>query len=233
MPRKRINVPENYNAPLPTRLRDLMSASGFTQADLAGHLGISRQSVSAYMDGSANPTPTTIVSIAEFLGVSTDYLLGVSHAKSRNPDLQSSCQYTGLSEGAIKQILDLQETETFLGNNCSVPMAQLTSMVLENPCFVPMMEDLQFCLDYIYRFEKKGRKVSDSDRQLINKAIADLREKTEADFVLLPDYRIPDYYRSQVEDFCAKLITSIIEDYKFSLDNTEGGVDGGELQEND
>lgn len=78
MPRKRNNIPENYNAPLPARLRTLMNDSGYTQADLAAHLGITRQSVSAYMDGSANPTPATIVSIATFLGVSTDYLLGMS-----------------------------------------------------------------------------------------------------------------------------------------------------------
>lgn len=76
MPRKRTNIPKNYNAPLPSKLRHLMDASGHTQADLASHLGVTRQSVSAYMDGSANPNPTTIVSIAKFLDVSTDYLLG-------------------------------------------------------------------------------------------------------------------------------------------------------------
>ena len=99
MPRKRTNLPENYNAPLPSQLRRLMSSSGHTQADLANHLGITRQSVSAYMDGSANPTPSAIVSIANFLGVSTDYLLGVSSYEKAETALLT-VEDIGLSERA-------------------------------------------------------------------------------------------------------------------------------------
>lgn len=99
MPRKRTSIPENYNAPLPSQLRTLMSSSRYTQADLANHLGITRQSVSAYMDGSANPTPSTIVSIANFLGVSTDYLLGASRYEKAETALLTA-EEIGLSERA-------------------------------------------------------------------------------------------------------------------------------------
>ncbi len=109
MPRKRTSIPENYNAPLPTMLRELMSSSGYTQADLAAHLGITRQSVSAYMDGSANPTPTTIVNIASFLGVSTDYLLGVSsYGKEETAHL--TAEEIGLSEHAAS-VLKLENSQ--------------------------------------------------------------------------------------------------------------------------
>lgn len=103
MPRKRTSTPENYNAPLPVRLRELMSSSGYTQADLAVHLGITRQSVAAYMDGSANPTPTAIVSIAGFLGVSTDYLLGVSDYR-KTEATQLTVEELGLSEDAASTL---------------------------------------------------------------------------------------------------------------------------------
>lgn len=109
MPRKRTSIPENYNAPLPTMLRELMSSSGYTQADLAAHLGITRQSVSAYMDGSANPTPTTIVNIASFLGVSTDYLLGVSSYK--NPKTAAlTVEEIGFSEDFIDELIQLYKS---------------------------------------------------------------------------------------------------------------------------
>lgn len=103
MPRKRTSTPENYNAPLPMRLRELMSSSGHTQANLAAHLGITRQSVSAYMDGSANPTPTAITSIAKFLGVSTDYLLGVSDYR-KTETTQLTAEELGLSEDAASAL---------------------------------------------------------------------------------------------------------------------------------
>lgn len=214
MPRKRTSTPENYNAPLPTNLRKLMSDSGFTQADLAAHLGFSRQSVSAYMDGSASPSPTTIVAIARFFNISTDYLLGESKTNSRDANLQSVCQFTKLSESAVRRILDLQNNESFLGNDCAVSMAELLSMILENSCFVPMMEDFQFCLDHICRLTKKTHQTSASDKQTINDTISSLREQTGTDFILLPDYEIPNYYRSQVEDFCGQLINSVIGNYE-------------------
>lgn len=217
MARKRNNIPENYNAPLPTCLRALMNDTGHTQAELASYLGITRQSVSAYTDGSANPTPMTIVAIARFFNVSTDYLLGESNTNSRDADLQSVCQYTNLSEGAVKRILDLQQTESFLGNNCSVSMAELLSMILENSCFVPMMEDFQLCLHFIYKLKKDMHQTSPSDQQIIRDAISSLRKQTSTDFIVLPDYEIPNYYRSQVEDFGGQIIHSIIGNYERML----------------
>lgn len=232
MPRKRNNIPENYNAPLPTRLRELIKDTGHTQAELASYLGISRQSVSCYTDGSANPTPMTIVAIARFFNVSTDYLLGEAKVNSRDADLQSVCQYTKLSESAIKQILDLQKTESFLGNNCSVSMAELLSMILENPCFVPMMEDFQFCLHFIYKLKKEMHQASPSDQQIIRDAISSLRKQTNTDFIVLPDYEIPNYYRSQVEDFGGQLIYSIIGNYEQMIHEEKEASENGKCEEN-
>lgn len=104
MPRKRNNIPENYNAPLPSHLRELMSDTGHTQAELASYLGISRQSVSCYTDGSANPTPMTIVAIARFFNVSTDYLLGLTHEKSVDANIRQVCNYTGLNEDSVNYL---------------------------------------------------------------------------------------------------------------------------------
>lgn len=108
MPRKRTNTPENYNAPLPSRLRQLMDASGHTQADLASHLGITRQSVSAYMDGSANPSPSAVVSIAKFLDVSTDYLLGNTECQNDMTmcdRIKSLCVESGLTIKTLEKEL--------------------------------------------------------------------------------------------------------------------------------
>ena len=72
-----------------------------------------------------------------------------------------------------------------------------------------------------------------SDQQIIKDTISDLRKRTKADFILLPDYEISNYYRSQVEDFCGQLITSIIGNYTKTLHDEEGGVNNGKPQDND
>lgn len=144
MPRKRTNIPENYNAPLPTQLRDLLRVSGHTQQELADHLGIKRQSVSAYTDGSANPTPTTIVAIAKFFGVSTDYLLGEStFTKSGTASL--TVEDVGLTETAVAALQQYQQ----LGTN---KVIETINALLENDPFDD--QNILRCISAYLFFEK-------------------------------------------------------------------------------
>lgn len=57
------------------RLYQLRKEKNLSQEDLAEQLGVSRQSVSRWENGSASPDFDKTVQIAEFFGVSTDYLI--------------------------------------------------------------------------------------------------------------------------------------------------------------
>ena len=74
MPRKQIRHPENYSKAFPSRLRILMDDFSITQQTLADYIGVSRQSVSCYCDGSTYPDWETIVKIADHFEISTDWL---------------------------------------------------------------------------------------------------------------------------------------------------------------
>lgn len=111
MPRKRIHTPEKYSAPLPSRLRALMDEAGCTQAELANYLGVTRQSVSAYTDGSANLSPDTIVLVAGFFHVSADYLLGMSDIRTTDCDLSAVCNYLGLNERTAVALRNLKHLD--------------------------------------------------------------------------------------------------------------------------
>lgn len=54
---------------------------------------------------------STIVKIAKYYNVSTDYLLGLSEVKSNNADLISVCQYTGLNEEAVSMLRQFNTKE--------------------------------------------------------------------------------------------------------------------------
>ncbi len=60
-----------------TRIRQLREERGWTQAELAKRLGITRSSVNAWEMGISVPSTQYIVELAEMFRVSTDYLLGV------------------------------------------------------------------------------------------------------------------------------------------------------------
>lgn len=76
------------NEAFPERLRSLIAKEKISQVALADHLGITRGAVNAYIQGRSEPGLQYLVAIAQYFGVSTDYLIGnttVVEAKRRPP----------------------------------------------------------------------------------------------------------------------------------------------------
>ncbi len=96
------SVLETEKEALPQRLREIMLVKRVSHDALAKYLGVSRQAVGQYTQGRSAPDWKTIVKMAQFFGVTTDYLLGLESERSH--DLHFICYYTGLSEEAIKNI---------------------------------------------------------------------------------------------------------------------------------
>ena len=104
MPRPKKVKNEDYFKAFPSVLRSLMANFRITQQTLADHLEKSRQAICCYCDGSSSPDWETLVKIARFFSVSTDYLVGETSTKSPNTEIQAFCQFTGLSETAIMNL---------------------------------------------------------------------------------------------------------------------------------
>lgn len=58
------------------RLKELRNASRQTQADMAERLGIKVRAYQYYESGDHYPEVPNLIKLADFFGVSTDYLLG-------------------------------------------------------------------------------------------------------------------------------------------------------------
>lgn len=99
---------DKYNATFPSRLRATMDEKGITRKELADYLGVTRQSVGYYCDGSAAPSMENLAKIAQYLEVSTDWLLlEPTNVKSIDADIVRACKYTGLSETTIQNIANI------------------------------------------------------------------------------------------------------------------------------
>ena len=86
----------------PSCLRELLESRNVTQKTLADAVGVTRQAISNYMWGITSPDWKTIAAIAQFFHVSADYLLGLSGVATVDKDIQAICEYTGLSEDAVR-----------------------------------------------------------------------------------------------------------------------------------
>lgn len=86
------------------RLTKLRQKKELTQQQLGEVLQIPRVSITRYETAERTPTVDHLVQFAQFFNVPSDYLLGLSSVESYDTDLQAVCQYTGLSEKAIKNL---------------------------------------------------------------------------------------------------------------------------------
>lgn len=59
------------------RIKTLREARGWTQAELARRLNMTRNGVNSWEQGLSMPSPPLLVELARLFSVSTDYLLGL------------------------------------------------------------------------------------------------------------------------------------------------------------
>ncbi len=60
------------------RIRELREDRDLRQSDVASATGIDQRTLSNYETGKTNPDSFAIIKLAEFFGVTCDYLLGVN-----------------------------------------------------------------------------------------------------------------------------------------------------------
>lgn len=193
-----------------------------TQDEFAAFLGISRPTVGFYENGVRLPDAQILRQIADKCNVSADWLLGLSDGNSNDYNIQATCKFTGLTEGAIKTILDLQEADRFLLNEWVLDMAKVISTVIEEPCFTPLMEDLQCYFDALHHVHLRDGMYGDplwhesAQTQELQKEI---HEKVGEHAFILTDYRVVQYYKSSVKNWWEQLLGEMEERYLVALDN--------------
>ena len=66
------------------RIKTLRETRGWTQAELARRLNITRNGVNSWEQGLSMPSPACLVDLAKLFSVSTDYLLGIERLEIVN-----------------------------------------------------------------------------------------------------------------------------------------------------
>lgn len=99
----------DYESKFSTRLRDLLEEKGISKQKLSEEIGVSRQAISQYCDGSTVPNADKFFKIADFFGVSLDYLVGKTESKTtvdtdEGKLIRSICDYVGLNERAVRNL---------------------------------------------------------------------------------------------------------------------------------
>ena len=83
------------------RIKALREARGWTQAELARRMNMTRNGINSWEQGLSMPSPPSLVDLAKLFSVSTDYLLGVEN--------HSTVNVTGLHEEDVALLARLAD----------------------------------------------------------------------------------------------------------------------------
>ncbi len=127
------------------RLKQLRTESGLSQDALAKKLGISKGSLGFYETCKNTPDIEFLNAVSNYFKVSPDYLLGYTENQTNDTNLQAVCDFTGLSDKAIKSLL--------LTNKLNNKQLHSTiEFILED-----LFEEIEECLEH----EKQSKKSTD------------------------------------------------------------------------
>lgn len=87
------------------RIRELRNSHKMSQVDLAKQLHVSKQTISNWENNNVPPSIDTLIRIATFFDVSTDYLLEFNHQRMINADGLSNTQIAHI-QAIIQDILN-------------------------------------------------------------------------------------------------------------------------------
>lgn len=146
----------DYNNPFAVRLRELIDEKGVKHREVAENIGVTRQTVGQYADGTTLPTLDKLLKMAEYFDVPLDYIAGTGKAKSKNADIAAVCDYLGLNEKAIlsmkKEIDLIIAHEVVLGERDASDALKTLECFLCNSdrplqTIVRIIEDIRLCND--------------------------------------------------------------------------------------
>lgn len=98
------------------RLKQLRTDAGMTQRDIAQMLGVDRTTYVKYENGSSDPSTATLIRLADYFGVTVDYLIGhdvsqparvVSTPKVSDSDLELLKKFHALNDVDRARILNM------------------------------------------------------------------------------------------------------------------------------
>jgi len=204
---KKNNYENGYYSSFATRLRELLGTPDVSQAKVAEYVGVTRQAISSYSLGTSVPDIEKFIMIADFFGVSTEYLLGRTEIKKADATKQAVYEYMNLSEEAIDAIRRLRHghleqsfADDYKLTSKMEPLGEIFSAWIEAVDLSKLLSDLYRAATVSVRYNKSGEhpelyKLEAEDKQ----AIWYLQDKGYA--VLSLSEQLDFYTQSAVKTF--------------------------------
>lgn len=129
------SVTQDKKAIFLERFKELVGNTA-TQTEIAEKIGhnISRASVGYWLKGTM-PNSQSLQWIANAYNVSVNWLIGDTDVKAANPNVETVCAYTGLSEAALNSLVQQMNNDHLGLNNKGTSFKECINLFFTNPHF--------------------------------------------------------------------------------------------------
>ena len=116
------------NAKTAERITELIGDT--PSGTVAQDLGLSRQTISNFVNGRYKPVGDNLEKLADYFNVSTDYILGRTDVKSPNTSIIGVCEYLGLTEQAVNSLQEASKFHNKLSDFIENHLIKLISQIM-------------------------------------------------------------------------------------------------------
>lgn len=121
----------NKNALFPSQLRKLRKEKGVSQETVARDLGVSKSTIGLYETGDTLPDAKTLCDLAKYYEVSADYLVGITAAKTSDPNIKLVLEKIGITEKAFDALTNLKSSISQISSQESAEFEETVSEIYE------------------------------------------------------------------------------------------------------
>lgn len=119
------------------RIKELRTEMHKSLRDVANDLNISYSSLSKYERGDQQPSYETLIRIANYFNVTTDYLMGITNSKSL--ENRNICDQLNLSDEAIQK---LKQLPLVVDKYNGISLSDILNFIIIQPEFEHLLKSI-------------------------------------------------------------------------------------------
>lgn len=222
----------------PDRLKTLIEQNKKPLREIAKELDVSFSVLSDWKNGKKTPRADSIIRLARYFEVSSDFLLGLTDARSIKHDIRAASELTGLSEKSLESLNQMKESDRYFleqGHKERLVLPTLNA-ILGHPEFAPFMELVRQFLVYrdIPDYGGYGTSVEDEKRGLV--LIGSMEYSELCRFRAMETFQriLLDVWNNyeQKQETARKAVQEIIKRFRYTEQQKEGSENGADHKEN-
>lgn len=222
----------------PDRLKTLIEQNKKPLREIAKELDVSFSVLSDWKNGKKTPRADSIVRLARYFEVSSDFLLGLTDARSIKSDVRATSEFTGLSEKSLESLNQMKASDRYFleqGHKERLILPTLNA-ILGHHEFAPFMEMVRKFMVYrdVPDYGGYGTSVEDEKKGLVLIGAMEYSELYRFRAMETFQRILLDVWNNYQErqEIAGKEVQEAIKLYKQLKQEKESGEDGADHKEN-